>query len=93
MTASTAPDSANALAASGSSNAPGTHASVTSSSATLDCRQAPPDTVEQPVVTWSLKRPQTTATPQPAAVEVRLLGSPAARWLAPIVRVSARPSS
>src|SRR3954447_9378398 len=65
MTASTAPDSAKALAASGSSNAPGTHTSVMSSSSTLHSARPRRAPSRRRSVTWSLKRAHTTATRSP----------------------------
>src|SRR4051794_348297 len=64
-TASTAPDIANVFAVSGSSNDPGTHTSVMSSSATLQSRKPRRTPSSSRTVTWSLKRPHTTATRKP----------------------------
>src|SRR5262245_19033487 len=66
MTASTSPPVANAFAVTGSSNDPGTHTSVTSSSATLQPRRPRLTPSRSRTVTWSLNRPHTTAMRNPA---------------------------
>ena len=72
ITASNSPDAAHCLAANGISKAPGTQATVTSSSRT-PCRPRPPRAPSsRRWVTRSLKRPQTTATrtPEPSTSPV-----------------------
>src|SRR5215467_4158959 len=66
MTASTSPDWASAWAARGSSNAPGTHTSVTlkASTPTSDSSERAPAT--RAAVMSSLNRPATIATRSPA---------------------------
>src|SRR4051794_23722566 len=65
MTASASPDAAKVLAASGSSNAPGTHTSVTSAPSTLHSANPRRTPSSRRWVTWSLNRAHTMAMRRP----------------------------